>query len=325
MKKFLAFVATLFSLGILTAVGGVIWINHEINKPGAFAQDVEFLVPPGLNTIGIAQKLNTEQLITQPQLFYGVMRLTPGVIKAGEYSIPAHSSLKAITIILHSGQTIKRNVTLAEGLTVKQAMQILQENPYLSGELPQQIEEGSLLPETYNFIRGDTRASVIKKMQEAQTKTLAELWQKRDPNLILIKPEQAVILASIVEKETRLPAERPKIAGLFYNRLKLGMPLQSDPTVVYVITDHLGHMGGKPLLSDDLQVDSPYNTYKVPGLPPGPIANPGRASLEAVLHPESHDYLYFVADGSGGHVFSKDLKTHTANVQKWRKIKKEQK
>jgi UPF0755 protein len=323
MKKFLTYLATTLCVIFLTIMAIGFWFNHQTSKPGPFAQDQQFLVPPGTGGYGVTQKLTDEHLIAQPKLFYGLLHMHPGMIKAGEYALPAHSSLENIIAILHSGQTIKRNFTLAEGLTVKQATQLLQDNPYLSGEMPKEIAEGSLLPETYNFIRGDTRASIIKRMQEAQSKTLAELWQKRDPTVVLASPQQAVVLASIVEKETGIASERAKIAGLFYNRLKLGMPLQSDPTVVYVITDHLGHMGGKPLLSKDLQVNSPYNTYKVLGLPPGPIANPGRASLTSVLHPETHDYFYFVANGTGGHVFSKNLQEHNNNVKKWRQIKRD--
>ncbi|MDB5478561.1 MAG: protein YceG like protein, partial [Alphaproteobacteria bacterium] len=258
-----------------------------------------------------------------PQIFYALLRWQPFSIKAGEYGIPAHASMQQIIDILHSGRIIQRNVTLAEGLTVKQTLILIANNIYLTGDVTQVPAEGTLLPDTYNFLRGATRDSIVKRMQEAQQKFMTGLWEKRDLALPLKTPEEAVTLASIVEKETGVGTERARIAGLFYNRLKIGMPLQSDPTVVYVITDGLGHMGGKRLYSKNLEVESPYNTYRNNGLPPGPIANPGRAALEAVFHPEAHEYLYFVANGTGGHVFARTLDEHNANVAKWREIRKE--
>jgi UPF0755 protein len=324
MKKLFTLLATLLVLCVLIAVACGFWSLHEISKPGDLAEAKEFLVPPGTTGYTIGQKLVNENIIEQPLLFYFLLRAQSSQVKAGEYEIPAQSSLKDVFEIIRGGQTIQRNFTLAEGLTVKQTIALLKDNQYLGGDVTVKPDEGSLLPDTYNFIRNDTRDSVLKKMQEADKKYLDEAWPKRDPAVPLKSISEAVTLASVVEKETGIPAERARIAGLFYNRLKINMPLQSDPTVVYVITNHLGSMEGKPLFGKDLAVDSPFNTYKNPGLPPSPIANPGRASIEAVLHPETNDYLYFVANGTGGHVFAKDLKEHNKNVMAWRKIKKEE-
>lgn len=323
MKRFITFCASFLILCLLTLTVAGIWFTREIKKPGGFETDQEIIIQPGTSGRAIAEKFADSGMVAYPDLFYGVIRAKSVTVKAGEYAIPARSSINDILAILQDGKPIQRNFTLTEGQTVKQAMQALQENEFLTGDMPAELPpEGSLLPETYGFTRGDTREAIIKRMREAQSKMLTELWAARDKDLPIDDVQQAVTLASIVEKETGIASERAKIAGLFYNRLKIGMPLQSDPTVVYVITDHLGHMGGKPLLGSALQVDSPYNTYKVVGLPPGPIANPGKASLEAVLHPEHHGYLFFVADGTGGHAFSETLAAHNKNVMQWRKIKK---
>lgn len=323
MKKLFTALAVLFCVAITVLCLSAVWVKYQIIKPGHTEDTKEFMVPPGSNGNDIAQKLATENIIDQPKIFYGMLRFIPITIKAGEYAIPARASIQDIFSILRTGKVIERNFTLAEGLTVKQAIALLKENPFLSGDITDMPKEGTLLPDTYNFIRGDTRDHLIKRMQDASRKFIDEIWAKREPGFMLLTPAQLVTLASIVEKETGVPEERARIAGLFFNRLRIGMPLQSDPTVVYALTDHLGHMEGKRLYSKNLQIDSPYNSYKHVGLPPGPIANPGRDSLNAVLHPEKNDYLFFVADGTGGHVFAKDLKTHEENVQKWRKIRQD--
>ena len=319
MRALLSLLASLFFI-CLIAGGG--WVVHAINAPAPFDTQKEIIVSPGSSGGMVSDQLTRADIIDQPKIFYLLLRLGHVTIKAGEYEIPAHSSLKQIVTLLQSGKTIQRSFTLAEGLTVKQALILMQQNEFLSGDITTPPAEGSLLPDTYQFTRGDTREALIKRMQDAQKKLLDELWDKRDTALPLKTPQEAVTLASIVEKETGKAEERSRIAGLFYNRLKIGMALQTDPTVVYAVTDGLGHMGGKPLLKKHLEADSPYNTYRVVGLPPGPIANPGRASLGAVFAPEHHDYLFFVADGTGGHVFSETLAGHNANVTEWRKIKK---
>jgi UPF0755 protein len=199
--------------------------------------------------------------------------------------------------------------------------QLLKDIPILTGDISAPPADGSLLPETYRYSYGDTRESVIARMQKGMQDALADLWAKRDPAITLKTPQEAMVLASIVEKETGKPSERPRIAAVFYNRLKINMRLQSDPTVIYAITKERGLMD-HDLDHHDLEFPSPYNTYTSDGLPPQPICNPGRASLEAVLRPETNDYLYFVADGTGGHVFSHSLEEHNRNVANWAKMKK---
>lgn len=325
MKKIFTALIVLFCIAVTVVCLSAVWVKYQIIKPGTFEETKEFMVPPGSNGQDVTQKLVTENIITKPKIFYGMLRFIPITIKAGEYAIPARASMQQVFGTLREGKVIERNVTLAEGLTVKQAILLLKENEFLSGEITETPKEGTLLPDTYNFIRGDTRDSLIKRMQEAHTKFVNDAWEKRKPGFMLLTSSQLITLASIVEKETGVASERGQIAGLFFNRLKIGMPLQSDPTVVYVITNKLGHMEGKRLYSKNLKIDSPYNTYKNVGLPPGPIANPGREAINAVLNPEENDYLFFVADGSGGHVFAKSLKEHEANVKKWRKFRKENK
>jgi UPF0755 protein len=323
MSRFLGFVAASFAVILACIFAGGFWAIGQINAPSAIETQSEFLIDSGKSGRQIADDLDTAGLVQRPDFFYMWMRLKGDTVKAGEYEIPARSSIKQIYDILASGKTVQRHITLPEGFTVKQAAALINGAPYLEGEITDLPDEGSLLPETYSYTRNETRKALIKRMQAAHDTLLDELWDNRDTSLPLKSKDEAVVLASIVEKETGKAEERPKIAGLFYNRLKIGMPLQTDPTVVYVITDKLGHMGGKPLLRKHLAVDSPYNTYKVVGLPPGPIANPGKASLEAVFKPETHNYLFFVADGTGGHIFSESLAGHNKNVLEWRKIKRD--
>jgi UPF0755 protein len=212
-------------------------------------------------------------------------------------------------------------VTIAEGLTVMEIITLLQGETALTGALSALPAEGSLLSETYYYTYGMTRQMIVERMQKAMQETLSSLWNGRVADGILRTPEEVAVLASIVEKETGLAAERPRVAGVFINRLRQGMPLQSDPTVIYAVTE--GKMKlERPLSLADLKTPSPYNTYLVKGLPPFPIANVGKAALEAVLHPEAHDYIYFVADGTGGHAFAKTLAEHNNNVAKWRRISK---
>lgn len=323
MKRFIIILSSLFLLFCITVMAAGIWFSHVVHAPSSFAEDHEFMIESGSSGYAIAQKLAQENIVSDADIFYVLLRLNPKIIQAGEYSIPARSNMKSVLSVLQSGSVITRAVTLAEGMTVKQAMRLLENEPLLIGDISDKnIPEGSLLPETYHFTRGDTRDDVLQRMRKAHDDLVNKLWAERDTSLPLKNINEMVTLASIVEKETGIAHERARIAGLFYNRLKRGMMLQTDPTVVYVITNKLGHMEGKPLLLRHLQVESPYNTYKVVGLPPGPIANPGKASLEAVLNPEEHGYFYFVADGTGGHVFGKTLADHNRNVREWRKIKR---
>ena len=314
---------------VLVACGASWWAYEEFHKAGPLSEPLTFVVPRGANIGGVADSLKYHGAINAPVLFiYGGKALgQDSKIKAGEYEIPAQLSMRNILDLLVSGKTVQRQVTVREGLTSYEIANLLSEVDTLEQvdlEIP---PEGSLLAETYSYSKGENTGDIVKRMTEAMTATIDELWEGRMPNLPLETKEEAIILASIVEKETAVASERKKVAGVFINRLKKGMLLQTDPTVIYALTegkpknDGKGPLGRR-LLFKDLEVDSPYNTYKYPGLPPTPIANPGRAAIEAVLNPETHEYIYFVADGSGGHAFAKTLAQHNQNVAKWRRIRR---
>jgi UPF0755 protein len=245
-------------------------------------------------------------------------------LQAGEYQFAARVSMRLVMEQMIDGVTVKHRLTIPEGLTSAEIVALVAAAPDLEGSVPAALPaDGSLLPETYFFSKGDTREQLIERMRKGMSDTLAELWPARDGAVPLKTIAEAVTLASIVEKETGLATERPHVASVFFNRLAQGMPLQSDPTVIYALTGGKGPLG-RALLRADLQFASPYNTYANAGLPPGPIANPGRASLEAVLHPASTKDLYFVADGSGGHAFAATLDEHNRNVAAWRKQQAQQ-
>jgi UPF0755 protein len=330
MKKTI-FAFVILCLPLIAAItGGGWWLDRQLHSPAPFVVEQTFIVPKGATGMAIAKELRAAQIIKHDWLFYAAVRWPfystgPATIKAGEYLIPAKSSLLQVFELLRSGKTIVHSFTLPEGLTVKQAISLMGQQPLLTGTIPLLPPEGSLLPETYNFERDEVRLALIKRMQEAMTKVTDQLWDSRDTNLPFTTLKEAMTMASIVEKETALPAERARVAGVYINRLRIGMPLQADPTVVYAVTDGLGHMQGKRLWGKYLDLESPYNTYKNPGLPPGPIANPGKASIAATLHPENHDYLYFVADGKGGHIFAKTLAEHQRNAQRWHDLRRQQK
>ncbi len=242
-------------------------------------------------------------------------------MKAGEYQFARQTSMANVMDAIVSGREYLYKVTLPEGWTTAQLVERLNSRAELAGTISEDLPEGGLLPATYGFRRGAERQAVINAMREAQDKLLAELWSKRASDLPLETKEQALILASIVEKETGVPEERPRVAAVFLNRLKKQMRLQSDPTIVYGIT--LGKRKlDRPILQEDIETKSPYNTYQISGLPPTPIANPGRDAILAVLNPIDTGELYFVADGTGGHVFAKSLEEHNRNVQKWRTIER---
>jgi UPF0755 protein len=245
-----------------------------------------------------------------------------GAIKTGEYEFTPHMTPLDVLELLRSGRTVIHKLTVPEGLTNADVLRLLEAETALTGEVGDVLLEGRLYPATYNFSHGDARREILQEMQGLARTILMEEWGKRLPDLPLASPEEALTLASIVEKETGQADERRRVAGVFINRLRLGMRLQSDPTVIYAATG--GKSGLKRALTNaDLDRPSPYNTYVVNGLPPSPIANPGRASLQAVLNPEKHDYLYFVADGSGGHAFATTLAEHNRNVAAWRRLGKE--
>jgi UPF0755 protein len=288
--------------------------------PGSLAETTTIIVPHGATVHEIAGIFDKNGIIINPFIFRLAARLVGhNQLKSGEYEIPPHASAADIALMMLEGRSVIHLFTAAEGLTSAEIAKLLKDNPALFGDFKSPAE-GSLLPESYRYSYGDTRTAVIARMQKAMQETLDELWPKRDPNLPIKTPAEAVIMASVIEKETGKATERPRIASVFYNRLRQNMRLQSDPTVIYAITQAKGPMD-HGLNHDDLAFASPVNTYTSDGLPPQPICNPGRASLEAALHPETSDYLYFVADGTGGHVFAKTLAEHNMNVTKWNEMK----
>lgn len=328
MRKRLALGAGL-ALLVATAlvVGAALWGYWRLNAPGPAATETTVLIPHGAGVAAIGRRLAEAGVIEEPRLFSLGFRLIGGdrPLQAGEYRIPAGASAREIMEMMVAGRTVVRRLTVPEGLTTAEIMGLLAEAEGLQGNLPPEPEwpaQGTLLPETYFYSWGDSRAALLDRMAAAMEEALAELWPSRAPDLPLETPHEAVTLASIVEKETGLPEERPRVAGVFINRLNLGMPLQSDPTVIYSLTEGQRVMD-RALTRKDLDTDHPYNTYEIRGLPPGPIANPGRASIAAVLNPMESDELYFVADGNGGHVFAETLEEHNRNVARWRALQRQ--
>lgn len=306
---------------------------HVFNRAGPATAETTVVIPKGDGLAAIAARLEDAGIVDQAMIFRLGVRLSGAAagMRAGEYLIPPGASMAEVAAILGAGRTVARRLTVPEGLTSAEIVALVAATPGLDGAAGPVPAEGTLLPETYHYSYGDSRASVIARMGEAMTATLVELWPGRAAGLPLATPAEAVVLASIVEKETGLAAERPRVAGVFINRLERGIPLQADPTVAYALIadgdgdgngNGNGNGGDRPLSRADLDRPSPYNTYLVRGLPPGPIANPGRASLEAVLHPADTDELYFVADGSGGHAFARTLDEHNRNVATWRRLRK---
>ncbi len=320
----LRFVA-LFLVLVLGAISaaGFLYFRTLLTQPGPLKEELLIYVAPGKGTNAISEALlYSGAFDVQGSLAFKLdVRLQGAKLKAGEYAIAAGSSIHDIVLLLQSGKTYQRRITIPEGLMSFEIVALINAAEAMSGEITLIPPEGTLLPETYHYSYGDDRNKLIGRLQEAMQETLAALWEQRMENLPVATPEEAVILASVVEKETGLAAERAKVAGVFVNRLRLRMPLQSDPTVIYALTQGKARLE-RPLLRKDLEISSPYNTYKAQGLPPTPIANPGEESLRGVLHPEAHDYIYFVADGTGGHSFGKTLDEHLRNVARWRQIQK---
>ncbi len=312
-------------LGVAAAGGLYLHTERYFQSPGPLTQETSVHIEPGTGFKAIVMQLSETGVIDQPYLFMGKLMLDGNQrhFKAGEYLFDAGISPHDVAEKLVDGDVVVYSVTIAEGLRSSEILDILNAEPALTGDLPNVVPDGTLLPETYHFVRGDSRMSVLTRMQQHMTRTLEELWEQRRDGLPLSTPDDAVILASIVEKETGQAEERPRVAAVFINRLVTGMKLQSDPTVIYGIIDQTGEPP-KRLLIKHLKAPNPYNTYYIQGLPPGPIANPGRASLEAVLQAPVTDEFYFVADGTGGHRFAKTLREHNNNVRLWRKHQRSQ-
>jgi UPF0755 protein len=275
----------------------------------------------GAGVRAIATALEDAGVIRSEGLFVLAARLTGAgrELKAGEYEFASRASLASVLSDIREGKVVVHQVTIPEGMPSILVMEALAAQPDLTGPV-QTPAEGSVLPETYQFERGEARSAVLKRMTDAQAKLLAQLWAARQPGLPIRTPEEAVILASVVEKETGVAAERPRVAAVFVNRLRQGMRLQSDPTIIYGVTR--GKPLGRGIRVSELNRVTDWNTYQMNGLPKTPIANPGRASLEAVLNPPKTNELYFVADGTGGHVFASNLIDHNANVARWRNIER---
>jgi len=319
------FVARLFVALLVVAMLGGGWVVWAYRGPGPAARQgpsTDVILPKGASTAQIAGALKAAGVIGSRELFYLAAKLGGAGrrLKAGEYEFRSGQSMAQVLSDIAQGKVVKRFVSVPEGWTSDMAADAVRADPVLTGDI-ETPPEGSLLPDSYQVQRGEARAAVIGRMQAARDQLLAQLWAGRAPDLPLKTPEEAVTLASIVEKETGIPAERPRIAAVFENRLRAGIRLESDPTIIYPITK--GRPLGRGITRSELDAGTPYNTYKIAGLPPTPIANPGRASLAAVLNPPKSDEMFFVADGTGGHVFASTYAEHAANVAKWRAIERQ--
>jgi UPF0755 protein len=307
----------------LFLIAGLVWGWSVYFAPGPSARAGETTIvtlPSGSGVSAIAARLKSAGVIRSADMFKAAATLTGADrrLRAGEYEVPTRTSLKGVLALLTDGRVVRHFLTIPEGWSSAQAVDILNRESVLTGTITEVPEEGSLWPETYEVARGETRAEVIARMQRAASENLAELWAQRSPNTVVRSPEEAVILASIVEKETGIARERPQVAAVFSNRLRIGMRLESDPTIIYGITK--GRPLGRGIRRSELERDTGWNTYLIDGLPPTPIANPGRQSLAAVLNPPRSNNLFFVADGTGGHVFASTYEQHLANVVRWRSI-----
>jgi UPF0755 protein len=320
----LRFIAILIALAVIIA-GAWEWEHYNFEAPGPAAAETVVVIKPGLRLHTIAETLQGAGVVADSNLFLlGVrLRRTQDRLKAGEYAIPSGASLHAVMDILIAGKSIPHKITAAEGLTSDMITKLINADTVLKGDTVAVPAEGTLLPETYLFMRGDTRASIVDRMKAAQKKLIAKLWPKRDKNLPYTTIAQAITLASIVEKETSLPSERRHIAAIFVNRLRTGMKLQSDPTIIYSITG--GYPLGRGIRASELARITPFNSYAVAGLPPTPICNPGKDAIAAVLNPGTSKDLFFVASGTGGHYFSAtiaDQERHVAELRQRERIQK---
>lgn len=319
MKYLLKIALLFFIIGIVA-----VWqLKNAAYDAGPLIETKSIVIGKGANSHSLSNELQNQGIIKNALLFRLMSRLygLDKSLKAGEYEFNAGESLFEVMQKIGNGDVIYRKITLAEGLTARQMLDIIENNTMLSGEISIKVDEGSMLPETYSFMRGDSKDSIVERAIKAMERAVDEIWNNRAINTPLKNKQDLVILASIVEKETGLVQERGLVASVFNNRLQKGMKLQTDPTVIYALT--LGQKDlGRLLTKKDLNYDSPFNTYVYYGLPPTPICSPGIAALKATANPDISDYLYFVASGDGGHNFSTSLKQHNNNVAAYRKINK---
>jgi UPF0755 protein len=326
----------LFWLAVLGGAAAIFlyfFFTSAISRPGPNAQAEAFMVERGASGAQIASALEREGLITDALLFRIANRLygSGQTLQAGEYQIPARASVRQIVEMMTSGEALQHAITFHEGITIAAAMKIIEESDVLTGDMPEAPPEGSILPETYHVERGMTRAALLQQMRDARDRALAEIWDSRQADLPINSPDELVTLASIVERETGVPTERPQVAAVFVNRLRVPMRLESDPTIIYgvcrqfpdrCLDGRLVNAQGqrRTIRQSEIALNTGYNTYRIDRLPPTPISNPGRAALEATANPADSNALYFVADGTGGHVFASSLAEHNANVARWRTI-----
>ncbi|HEY5203256.1 MAG TPA: endolytic transglycosylase MltG [Roseiarcus sp.] len=315
---------TFVLLGALATVGGLAWLMKEARSPGPLTEDKVIMIAREDDAATIAEQLERAGVIDSATWFNILTALdgNRGALKRGEYAFKAGMTMNDVENELIAHRVVRYKLTIPEGLTSEQVVDRLREDSVLTGDVREPPREGSLMPDTYYFERGDTRQSILSRMAKVQTKAVEDIWKARSPDLPIKSPWEMVTLASIVEKETAKPDERPRVAGVFINRLDKHMRLGSDPTIVYGLVQGKGTLG-RSITKADLNQSTPYNTYIIDGLPPGPICNPGKAALEAVANPARSKDLYFVADGTGGHAFSETLDQHNKNVARWRQIEKD--
>jgi UPF0755 protein len=320
------FFLSLLMIGALAAGTAAFYGKIQFEKPGPQQVSKVFVVEKNSNLRDISVRLFTEGVISDERVFQMAVRATGNgaKLKAGEYEIAAGASMRDVMNLITSGRSVEYSVTIPEGLTVQQAWARIASNESLTGSMPAQMpSEGALIADTHSFPRGTDRTEVVNKLIDLQTALVNEIWAKRSSDLPVQTVTEFVTLASIVEKETGIAEERPRVASVFVNRLRQGIRLQSDPTIIYGIFGGAGKPADRPIYKSDIEKPTPYNTYAIDGLPVGPIAIPGRAALEAVANPPASKDLFFVADGTGGHVFAETLEEHNANVVKWRRVEKE--